>query len=300
MRFGSLFAGIGGFDLGLERAGMTCAWQVEIDDYCQRVLEKHWPTVPRYGDIKEVDWNDVERPDLVCGGFPCQPVSFAGKGLAQDDERWLLPEIERCLRILRPRYVLLENVPGLLGRGMGDVLATLSSIWGGLTWESLPASAFGAKHRRDRVFLVAHSDRERLPLGEKLHLREIRSEQQTPRWNHAGRCGEFMADAASIRRETGRLSIGAAAAISEPAVDDRDVPDADRSRLEVWGDAQGIREFAATVGARQWSVEPDVGRVANGIPHRVDRLRGLGNAVVPQVAEWIGRRLMAIDAEVPV
>jgi hypothetical protein len=111
VRVGSLFSGIGGLDLGLERAGMEVRWQVEIEPYCNKVLAKHWPNVKRYGDIKSIDWTEVEPVDLICGGFPCQPVSLAGKRLAQEDERWLWPEVDRCLRALRPRYALLENVP---------------------------------------------------------------------------------------------------------------------------------------------------------------------------------------------
>jgi len=115
--FGSLFAGIGGIDLGLERAGWTCAWQVEIDPFCNRILAKHWPGVARYGDIRTIDWSGVKRVDLLAGGFPCQPVSVAGKQLAQADKRWLWPEFARAVRELRPKVVLIENVPGLLSAG---------------------------------------------------------------------------------------------------------------------------------------------------------------------------------------
>src|SRR6266576_2094213 len=100
--FGSLFAGIGGLDLGLERAGWTCRWQVEINPFCRRILAQHWPTVERYGDIRTLDLERVERVDLICGGFPCQPVSVAGKRLAQADARWLWPEFSRVVRALRP------------------------------------------------------------------------------------------------------------------------------------------------------------------------------------------------------
>src|SRR4029453_4298664 len=106
--FGSLFAGIGGLDLGLERAGWQCRWQVELDPLCQRVLAKHWPNVPRYGDIRTLDLERIERVDLVCGGFPCQPVSVAGKRLAQADERWLWPGFARGLPPLAPRLVPVE------------------------------------------------------------------------------------------------------------------------------------------------------------------------------------------------
>ena len=115
MRAGSLFSGIGGFDLGLERAGFTISWQVEIDPYCQRVLAKHWPNVTRYGDITAMDWTTVQPVDLLCGGFPCQDLSFAGKRAGIDGARsGLWSEYVRAIRHLRPRYVLVENVPGLL------------------------------------------------------------------------------------------------------------------------------------------------------------------------------------------
>jgi len=153
---GSLFSGIGGFDLGLERAGFEIRWQVEIDPYCLRVLERHWPDVKRYGDIREVDPHELERVTLLAGGFPCQPVSVAGKRLGQDDPRWLWPEFARFVRALRPSFVLVENVPGLLIRGMGDVLGDLAACGYDAEWQVLPDGAFGAPHLRERVFLVAY------------------------------------------------------------------------------------------------------------------------------------------------
>ena len=114
MRFVSLFSGIGGIDLGLERAGMECVGQVEYDPWCNQILEKHWPDTPRWQDIHDLDPEELPDHDLIAGGFPCQPVSLAGKRLAQDDPRWLWPEYLRIIRVVRPRYVLVENVPGLL------------------------------------------------------------------------------------------------------------------------------------------------------------------------------------------
>lgn len=228
MRFGSLFAGIGGLDLGLERAGMNCVWQVEIDDYCQRVLKKHWPDVPRWDDVCTFpppgDWSC----DLICGGFPCQDISDAGKRAGIDGERsGLWREFARIIRVVRPRFVLVENVAALLRRGMGRVLGDLSACGYDAEWDVFAASDFGAPHIRERVFLLAY------PSGSGLAKRQ----------------GE---------------------------------------------DASGAGEDcrAQPFGSDWWATEPDVGRVANGIPHRVDRLRGLGNAVVPQVAEYIGRLIL--------
>ena len=165
MTVGSLFAGIGGFDLGLERAGMQVKWQVEIDPYCLKVLEKHWPHVQRYTDIKTIDWSTVEPVDLVCGGFPCQPVSCAGKRKGTSDERWLWPDYAECLRILRPRFIIIENVPGLLsasrGSAFAEVISDLAGFGYSAEWQVLSAHTFGACHIRERLWLVAYPDSER-------------------------------------------------------------------------------------------------------------------------------------------
>jgi DNA (cytosine-5)-methyltransferase 1 len=164
--FGSLFAGIGGIDLGLERAGWQCRWQVEIDPFCRHVLEHHWPDVRRYGDIRDLNWNGVERVDLLAGGFPCQPFSVAGQRRGKDDERWLWPEFAAAVRALRPRHVLVENVPGLLAGhgGMGNVLGDLAQLGYDAEWDSVPAAAVGAPHLRYRVWIVAHANADELRL----------------------------------------------------------------------------------------------------------------------------------------
>ena len=171
---GSLFSGIGGLDLGLERAGMRVIWQSEIDPYACRVLAKHWPGVPNLGDVSTIDWGSIERPDLIGGGYPCQPFSLAGSRRGADDPRHLWPHFARSLRLLRPRFALLENVPGHLSLGFGDVLADLAELGYGAEWECIPAAAVGAPHLRWRVFVVAYADswghrergeRDRRPVG---------------------------------------------------------------------------------------------------------------------------------------
>ena len=227
MTFGSLFAGIGGIDLGLERAGMTCIWQSEIEPYACQVLKKHWPDIPNLGDIREIDWTAVERADVVAGGYPCQPFSQAGRRAGGDDPRHLWPLFADCLRVVRPRYALLENVPGHLSLGFGQVLGDLAALGYDAEWDCLPAAAFGAHHRRDRLFVIA-------------------TDTDQPRLQ--GRHGPTNTEWPAPTRHAGT--------------------------------------------GHRWTTEPDVCRVAHGIPQRVDRLRALGNAVVPQVAEHIGRIIM--------
>lgn len=160
LSFGSLFAGIGGLDLGLERAGMTCKWQVEIDPYCRRVLERHWPTVRRWDDVRTWPQPDTERVDLLCGGFPCQDISIAGKRVGIEGERsglWF--EFARIIRDCRPRIVLVENVAALLDRGMDRVLWELAECGYDAEWSVLPTCALGAPHSRERLFLVANANK---------------------------------------------------------------------------------------------------------------------------------------------
>jgi len=288
MTFGSLFAGIGGFDLGLERAGMTCKWQVEIDDYANRVLAKHWPDVPRHGDVRtfptvDRDWS----VDVICGGFPCQDISVAGKGAGLAGARsGLWYEFARIIGELRPRYVIVENVSALLARGMDAVLGTLSTLGYDSEWHVIPASAVGAPHRRDRVWIVAYADGRRLRRlrADARNGREIPQKGQQ-RIIRGGRGGKDVADATD-ERNCGKNDDGKRARAGQ----ENWLP----LELRGGGGDKGKR----CDGCSWWSVEPDVGRVAHGVPARVDRLRGLGNAVVPQVVEVIGRAIIEAESEV--
>ena len=250
----SLFSGIGGIDLGLERAGMRIVGQVEIDPFCRDVLSRHWPRVPRHDDVRSCLkwWQQERRPDVhvIAAGFPCQPFSIAGPKRGQTDERWLWPPTVRVVRALRPPWTLLENVPGILREDWGTVLADLAAIGYDAEWESLPASAFGANHRRDRVFAVAYPHREH------------RSAERGPA------CG-------------GQLRA--------------DLP---RRGKEAVADTNREPSLWAPVPRRErthWTTEPRLGRVAARVPSGVDRLRSLGNAVVPQVAEYVGRCIVAAE-----
>ena len=318
---GSLFAGIGGFDLGFERAGFDVRWQVEIDQFCRRVLAKHWPGVRRHDDVKNFPPGSVRLRDggtshagevgategargadpglgdyrvaVVCGGFPCQDISVAGRGAGIGGERsGLWREFARIVRVVRPRFVVVENVPALLARGMGRVLGDLAACGYDAEWDCLPAAAFGAPHIRDRVFVVGcrnRADAERV----RVWL-PGRGEVEGAAAGDEGAC-----------RQRERLRSDA-----EPV--GQDVADSVGHRLERHLQARDCRPACFGIDARgsiaragesgrgeQWRTEPGVGRVAHGVPNRVDRLRGLGNAVVPQVAEWIARRLRAVMEDSP-
>lgn len=238
MNYLSLFSGIGGLDLGLDRAGMTCVGQVEIDPFCRRVLAKHWPEVPRHDDVHTAVewWRGEPRPavHVVAGGYPCQPASEAGMRLGPLDARWLWPAMASVIAALRPAWVVWENVPGLLTRGLDIVHADLARLGYRHRVGWAPACSVGAPHPRRRLFGVAHA------AGEGCWPR---------------------------RSDAGHGDLAAAARVG-----------------------------AESSGAAWWSVEPGVRRVAYGVPGGVDRRRALGNAVVPQVAEYIGRLIMGVAA----
>jgi DNA (cytosine-5)-methyltransferase 1 len=257
--FGSLFSGIGGMDLGLERAGLKCVWQVEIDGYCQRVLRKHWPDVPKWDDVrtfppKEGDWNC----DLIAGGFPCQDISNAGTRVGISGERsGLWSEFARIVGVVRPELVLVENVPEIVIRGLGTVLADLAEMGFDAEWACLPAAAFGAPHIRERFFLVAYAQSQ---LGK----------QRGRRRHEARRENCEAAERPEKPSATHAYGIHAQARVFGPS-----------------------REIAALPLACWGTDQPGVDRASYGTANRVDRITGLGNAVVPQVAEWIGRRILA-------
>ena len=296
---GSLFSGIGGLDLGLERAGMRVIWQSEIDPYACKVLSKHWPEVVNHGNIKEINWSEVERPDVICGGYPCQPFSTAGKRRGKEDPRHLWPWVREAISQLRPRYAILENVRGHLSLGGLSVIAELASIGYGTEWRIVSAASVGANHRRDRIVIVAY------PNDTGSHRTEIYSAEN--RLNELGRfggCGEDVADTEGERCKTGRQSERTQPAYAEPAIGCELIPDNECQRDGQHGEPSDAGQEdcgrvyngggqEGYVGWQWWQVEPNVGRVAHGVPSRVDRLRGLGNAVVPQVAEVIGRLVMS-------
>ena len=273
MRIGSLFAGIGGLELGLERAGVgRTAWQVESDPYASAVLAKHWPEAKRHDDVTTfppddgTDWS----ADVICGGFPCQDLSYAGKGAGIDGARsGLWREYARIVRLLRPRFVVVENVPALLSRGLGRVLGDLAACGYDAEWDCVPAAAVGANHLRDRLFLLAYSVR----IG---HCETCDSDTSA--------CHEERNDQAH-RQERESIANPAFASAANARNSDGSSEDVYSARRGSWD---------STRQSDWWDSEPCVRRMDDELPRWVDRLKCLGNAVVPQVAEVVGRRLMEI------
>ena len=313
MRVLSLFAGIGGFDLGLERTGgfETVAF-CEIDPFCQRVLAKHWPNVPCYPDVKELTSErlaaDGIAVDVICGGFPCQDISLAGNGAGLAGERsGLWYEYARLVGELRPRYVIVENVAALLGRGLDAVLGSMATLGYDAEWHCIPASAVGAPHRRDRLWIVAYPQHDGLPIGRGIVDALAETEQPGRIPSDDGPRGAeqiepLLANTTGKRRGKAR-GLRPDQSAQRPSRSGEDVAESgnvngegiiasvsDTKEREVPGErSPGSRRH----GNGWWAVEPDVGRVANGVPNRAHRLRALGNAVVPQIPELIGRAILA-------
>jgi DNA (cytosine-5)-methyltransferase 1 len=275
-----LFSGIGGFSLGLERAGMRTVAFCERDEYCRAVLRKHWPDLPCFDDIHTIDADGLAglgRIDLVCGGFPCQPFSVAGEQKGKADDRHLWPQMCRVIALARPTWVIGENVAGLIAMALDDVLADLESLGYTARTFVVPACAVGAPHRRDRLWIVATNSA--VLLGESVKRDESNRDIRSPE------------DVADTARELPYGSGNKGRRRTESADSSEDVGDSDsKGRLQPSG--LEFEEWRRPSDASWWSAEPDVGRVAHGIPRRVDRLRCLGNAVVPQIPEIIGRAIM--------
>lgn len=264
MKVLDLFSGIGGFSLGLERAGMQTVAFCEISPVCRHLLAHHWPDVPIFPDITSMSGADVGPVDVICGGFPCQDISLAGKGAGLAGERsGLWSEYARLVRELRPAFVIVENVAALLGRGLGAVLGDLATLGYDAWWDCIPASAVGAPHRRDRLWIVAYA----------------RGQQ------HKG-YGDAL-----------RRAIAAGLSSTSAASSDKGRPlvDASSGRHRTSNGALPPRGNGL-VDPGWWATEPALGRVADGVPARVDRLHGLGNAVVPQIPEIIGRAILSAAA----
>jgi len=282
-----LFSGIGGFSLGLESAGLvdTVAF-CDFDKYCQQILKKNFPGVPIYGDVKELNYDKlkadgIDTIDIITGGYPCQPFSVAGRKKGEEDPRHVWPEMFRLVQELRPTWVIGENVGGHIKLGLDTVLENLESEGYSARTFSISASSIGANHKRERVWIIANlADSQRLGRTERTKKsEELEREESSDQFDN---------------RSEGRIE-------SKPSEDVADSEGSNRNEHEINGEhgkasSQEIFGDGSSVSgvSTWWSVEPDVGRVAHGVPNRVDRLKCLGNSVVPQIPYVIGLSIKKI------
>lgn len=300
MKVLDLFSGIGGFSLGLERAGMTTVAFCEIEPYPRKVLAKHWPTVPIYDDVRELNAtrlaaDGITGIDLICGGFPCQPFSVGGKQLGAEDDRHLWPEYFRLIQELRPTWVIGENVVGLINLGLDTVLDDLESIGYATRTFDIPACGVGAPHERRRLWIVAHADRNDGRGRDSTKSLECNS------WMESWSSGEDVADPSQLHGNGSNDNAG-------ERLEGEPLPESGngsgQNDVAYTNGAFGERDKCAVRSNQErtdnfiadwWATESGFCRVANGVPARAHRLKALGNAVVPQIPEIIGRAIMQIN-----
>lgn len=320
-----LFSGIGGFSLGLERVGMKTVAFCEVDKKCQKVLQKHWPDVPIFDDVSNLTGEEIgkrieETIDVIVGGFPCQDISLAGNGEGLEGKRsGLWSEFHRLIKEIKPKYAIIENVSALRSRGLDQVLRSLSEIGYDAEWNCIPASAFGAPHRRDRIWIMAYPRRssgreqfdrdqegigrgafetsERSPNTDQI----TRSSEGTKAMAHANLSGSGASKNGNNTKRSETVERRQEQSFNRSSGSSANLAHADNEGSQGWLYRWADKKRESELGylgrcssvygqpiQDQWSVEPDVGRVANGVPNRVDRLKQLGNAIVPQTAEFLG------------
>lgn len=293
-----LFSGIGGFSLGLERAGMETVAFCEIDSYCRKVLKKHWPSIPIHEDIRNLNGEQYRGTvDVVCGGFPCQPYSVAGKQLGEEDDRALWPEMYRIIREVEPAWIIGENVDGFRTMGLDACISDLEDSGYAVQTFDIPACGVGAPHIRHRLWIVANTSSKR--------RRKITRSSSTNEGEYAGRSEvqDYIACGHGQSRDD-----------SNPAQLQRsEIVGCQQNGTSERGEGGGIHGNANGAGCRQqrrpepirtkqssaerasWRItESPVCGADDVVPRRVDRLRSLGNSVVPAIPELIGRAIMEV------
>jgi len=323
MNYLDLFAGIGGFVLGAYWAG----WRFdehyfsEVDDYCVELYKKRFPEAHPLGDIRNMEPETLPKTEwIVTGGFPCQDISIAGKGEGISGERsslWF--DMWRVIGILRPRFAIIENVGAITHRGLDTVLGCLTEIGYDAEWQDIQAADMGAPHKRERIWIVAYPKYYSNRTNGKQTTEENGISQKHWETGCGGMFGgtsENSKDVAYPQRDSGggryaqrstneeRQTTEKKSASLQPENGEtytgntesssQDVADAEGTSIKRW-DRDGRTKQSQSGRSDWWAVEPNVGRVAHGVPHRVDRLKALGNSIVPQIAELLFRRLKEIE-----
>jgi DNA (cytosine-5)-methyltransferase 1 len=321
MKVLDLFSGIGGFSIGLEKAGFETVAFCEIEEYPRAVLKRHWPDIPIYGDVRELTGKQLRAdgiiPDVIVGGYPCQPFSLAGDRRGEEDDRHLWPEVRRLVKEIRPAWCIFENVAGHITMGIDEVLSDLEAENYSTRPFVIPACGVDAPHRRDRVWIVAHTqinrNRRTSRQGEEANGEVSKRDDS----GVADQSSEVFTTLAYSNRNDGRrerstepqgrdtrLEHGGSSERQPIGQSDEDVAYTDGER-RCGRDTQ--RQDAEDVGQSSkhkrnnsrrmetWKPEPSVGRVVNGLPNRTHRIKALGNAVVPQIPEVIGNIIMQIE-----
>ena len=323
-----LFSGIGGFSLGLEATGYfdTVAF-CDYDSYCQKVLRKHWPWVTIYDDVKELNSERLEanghtKIDIITGGYPCQPFSIAGRQKGEQDPRHVWPEYFRLIQELRPTWDIGENVAGHIKLGLDTVLENLESEGYSARAFSISASSVGAVHQRERVWIVGYSEHngssttEKSRVSEKTDDNSKEGQNKTIQFERTGgshnsedventRCSQWPwsffgnqdedetreGDAYQFERSgsTSKIDVANTKSFS------RNEHETNREHGKT-----PVQEISRNRGgisgeSTWWSVEPDVGRVAHGVPKRVDRLKSLGNSLIPHIPYYIGKSILEVE-----
>jgi DNA (cytosine-5)-methyltransferase 1 len=295
MDYLDLFSGIGGFAYGAWLAGMKFENHLasEIDPYCQKLYSLRFPDSIQLGDITKINCGEIKAKHgeewIITGGFPCQDISCAGKGAGIHGARsglWF--EYRRIIDGLRPRFAIMENVGALVSRGLDSVLGSLAEIGYDAEWQDIRASDVGAPHRRERIWIVAYPTESRFNWRQRKEQHIQRSSSQAPRFMHSG----YVADSEEIgRRKRNQVDggsqerTGAEGKRRRFANGREDATDTFRAGLEKRNRRGSRGTFSSTFIRDWWATEPAVGRVAHGVRGRVDRLKGLGNSIVPQIAQ---------------
>ncbi len=278
LRHLDLFSGIGGFSLGLERTGgfQTVAF-CDSDKKTHLVLKKHWPNVPIFDDVSTLKGKDLGTVEIITGGFPCQDLSVAGKGAGLAGARsGLWWQFHRLIEETQPKYVIAENVAVLRSRGLDQVLRSFHQIGYDAEWHCIPASAVGAPHQRDRIWIVAY------PNGDDRRSGSSAEPHQRQAWMESRRSGERFSE-----RET-EQALAYSESVGLEGFGIRTIGTEQKESLPT----RSSCIVRAINKSDFWEVEPQLGRVADGIPNRVDRLKQLGNSLVPQIPELIGYAIL--------